>query len=203
MSASSQVGTQQSSGGSTAGSSLAPNSIFDRSLAKSKHEVSLSLFAFLFSEAVQYSMSQSKQGYRLEDKLHELGVRVGYRVLDLLVFREKNKREIHILPMLKFVSQVCWKYLFGHPGVLLEGLDQDYEYMINDKSLLVNKFISAPRDYGHVNCGAYVAGIVEGILCSGEFPAEVTAHTVEDTPTQKSTTILIKFLPEVMAREKK
>lgn len=41
--------------------------------------------------------------------------------------------------------------------------------MINDKQLLLNKYISIPRDMNHVNCGAFAAGIIEGILCSAEF----------------------------------
>lgn len=41
--------------------------------------------------------------------------------------------------------------------------------MLNDRNLLLNKFVSAPRDLSHVNCGAFAAGIIEGILCSAEF----------------------------------
>jgi hypothetical protein len=77
--------------------------------------------------------------------------------------------------------------------------------MINDKDPLVNKFISVPRDFGSLNCAAYVAGIVKGVLDSAGFPAAVSAHTVEMGDSQGSTrtTILIKFDPEVMEREAK
>ena len=47
----------------------------------------------------------------------------------------------------------------------------DDEYMISDHDLLVNRFISVPRDMGHLNCGAFAAGIVEGVLKSSGFPA--------------------------------
>ncbi|CBZ53943.1 transport protein particle component Bet3 domain-containing protein [Neospora caninum Liverpool] len=184
--------------------SLTHPSLLDRSLQKSKQEVSLSIFAFLFSEIVQYCLSSAKKGYRMEDRLHELGLRVGYKILDLLVYRERHKkREIKVLSILTFVSTCVWRYLFGHSGELLKAQDNELEYMINDKQLLLNKFISIPRDMNHVNCGAFAAGIIEGILCSAEFPAAVSAHTVEDTPNTKSTTFLIKFLPEVIERQKR
>ncbi|KAF8823058.1 transport protein particle component, Bet3 domain-containing protein [Cardiosporidium cionae] len=175
----------------------------NRGLAKSRQEVSLSAYSFLFAEMVHYALAEAKRGYNMEDRLHEMGIRIGYKILDLLCFRERNnRRETRLLSMLTFISQTCWKYLFGHAGDLLKGQQSENEYMINDKSLPLNKFISAPRDYGSMSCGAYAAGIVEGVLCSAEFPAEVSAHTIEDTSSQKSTTILIKFLPEVLARER-
>ena len=44
---------------------------------------------------------------------------------------------------------------------LTQGTDADDEYMISDANLLVSKYVSVPRDMGHLNCGAYVAGIVK------------------------------------------
>lgn len=41
--------------------------------------------------------------------------------------------------------------------------------MISDNAMLVNKFISTPKDLGGLNCAAFVAGIVEGILDGAEF----------------------------------
>lgn len=43
-------------------------------------------------------------------------------------------------------------------------------YSVDDTSTAV---LIAFQDIGHVNCAAYVAGIVEGILCCGEFVSEV------------------------------
>ncbi|KAH8739156.1 hypothetical protein FG386_001023 [Cryptosporidium ryanae] len=145
----------------------------ERNIMKSSPEVNLSSFAFLFSEIVQYSLTCLKPGIRLEDKLHEIGISVGYKVTELVSIRDKTKqkRETKILQILTFISQKCWKYLFGHTGDLLKGQESDDEYMINDKNLLLNKFISVPRDLEHINCGAYAAGIVSGILDSSEFPA--------------------------------
>ncbi|KAL7068090.1 transport protein particle component, Bet3 domain-containing protein [Cryptosporidium serpentis] len=176
----------------------------DRNIMKSASEVNISSFAFLFSEIVQYSLICLKPGIRLEDRLHEMGMSVGYKVIELVAIREKanQKRETKILQILSFISQKCWKYLFGHTSDLLKGQESDDEYMINDKNLLLNKFISVPRDLEHINCGTYAAGVVQGILESAEFPANVSAHTTEDSPNNYSTTILIKFDPLVINRDK-
>ncbi|CAJ1329473.1 unnamed protein product [Effrenium voratum] len=104
--------------------------------------------------------------------------------------------------MLNFVASSIWKALFGHSAELLKGQDHENEYMLNDKALLVNRFISVPKDLGDVNCGAFVAGMVEGMLRSAEFPGSATAHTVEE-PSGTSTTILIRFEESVMARERR
>eukprot|EP00434_Breviolum_minutum_P026113 symbB.v1.2.023089.t1/scaffold2089.1/size89944/4 len=137
------------------------------------------------------------------EHLHELGRPAGVRILDLCALREnRNRRETRLLPMLNFIASAIWTRLFGHSAELLKGQDHENEYMLNDKALLVNRFISVPRDLGDVNCGAFVAGMVEGMLCSAEFPGSATAHTVEE-PTGTSTTILIKFEEKVMARERR
>lgn len=45
------------------------------------------------------------------------------------------------------------------------------EYMISDFDLFVSKFISVPKEMGHLNCNAFVAGIVGGVLDGAGFPA--------------------------------
>ncbi|KAJ6296179.1 hypothetical protein OIU78_024085 [Salix suchowensis] len=74
--------------------------------------------------------------------------------------------------------------------------------MISEKELLVNRFISIPKDMGTFNCGAFVAGIVRGVLDGAGFPAVVTAHFVPmEGQHRPRTTILIKFGEEVLRRE--
>eukprot|EP01054_Gregarina_sp_Poly1_P004956 Gregarina_sp_Poly_1__4955@NODE_2626_length_1900_cov_100_691217_g54_i3_p2_GENE_NODE_2626_length_1900_cov_100_691217_g54_i3NODE_2626_length_1900_cov_100_691217_g54_i3_p2_ORF_typecomplete_len135_score10_24TRAPP/PF04051_16/2_8e18PLDc_3/PF13918_6/0_082_NODE_2626_length_1900_cov_100_691217_g54_i362466 len=97
-------------------------------IKKQKQEVSVSAVHFLFAAMVQYCMNQTRQATELEDKLHEMGVRMGYRVLLLVSFREKNfKRETRILPMLTFITQNCWKFLFGYQGDLFKSQDTEGE----------------------------------------------------------------------------
>ena len=50
-------------------------------------------------------------------------------------------------------------------------LQAEDEYMISDYDLFVNKYISVPKDLGQLNCSAFVAGIVKGVLDGAGFPA--------------------------------
>jgi len=163
-------------------------------------------FAFLFSEIVQYSQTRVSNVSELERKLADVGFDVGVRMLELLVHRDKaGKREVRILGILSFLHTNVWKSLFGKTADSLErGTSADDEYMISDHDLLVNRYISVPRDMGHLNCGSFAAGIVEGVLKSAGFPARVTAHSVAiEGSSRPKTTILVKFEPEVIARDER
>ncbi|MBA0622451.1 hypothetical protein Godav_007995, partial [Gossypium davidsonii] len=133
-------------------------------------------------------------------RLEDAGYAVGARVLELLCHRDKgNRRETRLLGILSFVHSTVWKVLFGKVADSLEkGTEHEDEYMISEKDLLVNKYISIPKDMGTFNCGAFVAGIVRGVLDGAGFPAVVTAHFVPMEGLQRPrTTILIKFAEEV------
>ncbi|CAM8899023.1 unnamed protein product [Rhodiola kirilowii] len=178
--------------------------VLDKPLSKGKQEVSLSGFAFLFSELVQYNQTQVDNIGELERRLEDAGYAVGARTLELLCHREKgNRRETRLLGILSFVHSTVWKVLFGKVADSLEkGTEHEDEYMISEKELLVNRFISIPKDMGTFNCGAFVAGVVRGVLDSAGFPAVVTAHFVPMDGLQRPrTTILIKFAEEVLRRE--
>ncbi|KAL8474575.1 hypothetical protein ACS0TY_030435 [Phlomoides rotata] len=173
--------------------------VLDRPISKGKQEVGLSAFAFLFSELVQYNQTQVDNIAELERRLEDAGYAVGARVLELLCHREKgNRRETRLLGILSFIHSTVWKVLFGKVADSLEkGTEHEDEYMISEKELLVNRFISIPKDMGAFNCGAFVAGIVRGVLDNAGFPAVVTAHFVPVDGQQRSrTTILIKFAEE-------
>mmetsp|Transcript_4471 Transcript_4471/g.12524 ORF Transcript_4471/g.12524 Transcript_4471/m.12524 type:complete len:191 (+) Transcript_4471:80-652(+) len=178
----------------------------DRPLRKPKQEeVSLSIFAFLFSEFVQYSQSRVATFAELDKRLVEAGKGVGYRVLELSGYREKiSRRETKVVSILSFIHSTIWKSLFGKAADSLEkSTEHDDEYMIIDNDMLVNKYISVPKDLGNLTCAAYVAGIVFGILDGAEFtPEKVSAHSinVEGQPYPK-TVILIKFKPDIIERD--
>eukprot|EP00035_Acanthoeca_spectabilis_P023091 m.447655 g.447655 ORF g.447655 m.447655 type:complete len:186 (-) comp19544_c0_seq1:74-631(-) len=168
-----------------------PPGILDRPIGKGKGEINLSTFAFLFSEIVRYSHTRVDSIPALEKKLSDVGRRVGDRMLELLIMRERSsKRETKLNQFLLFIQMVVWKSLFGKQADLLEkDGDMNDTYLISDRDLVVNRFISVPPDMSSLNCGAFVAGIVEAILDGAHFPARVTAHSVEE----KGTTLLIKF----------
>ncbi|KAF1336515.1 Trafficking protein particle complex subunit, partial [Globisporangium splendens] len=194
--------------------------ILDRPLSRGKNEVrtlthmrhirtqsvSLSAFSFLFSEMVQYFQGRVQNISDLENRLDDAGFGVGVRVGELLCHREKSgRRETRLINMLQFLVSTCWKALFGKAADALErSTENEDEYMIHELEPLTNKFISVPPDLGQLDCAAYIAGIIRGVLTSSGFTANVTAHTVEvGTPGQRDKTVfLIKFDERVMRRER-
>lgn len=86
------------------------------------------------------------------------------------------------------------------------GLWLDY---IEEAEPLINKYISVPADYGHFNCASFSAGIINGVLDSAGFPAEVTAKVLaksddeEVSANQGVTIYYIKFDASVLEREKR
>ncbi|PSC70249.1 Trafficking particle complex subunit 5 [Micractinium conductrix] len=178
--------------------------IVDKPLRPGRQEVPLSTFAYLFSELVQYCQSRVSNISELERKLDEVGYGVGLRLLEVLCYRERGqRRETRLLDMLKFVHSTLWRYLFGRQARDLEQSNTaEDEYMISDMDLPFTKFVSVPREMGHLNPAAFVAGIVRGALDGAGFSARVTAHyvPVPGQPRPK-TVILMKFAPAVMQRE--
>lgn len=83
------------------------SNILERPLTRPKTEVSLSAFALLFSEMVQYCQSRVYSVSELQTRLADMGQRVGASMLDVLVLREKNgKRETKVLNMLLFIKVI-------------------------------------------------------------------------------------------------
>uniref|UniRef100_A0A8D3C8L6 Trafficking protein particle complex subunit 5 n=1 Tax=Scophthalmus maximus TaxID=52904 RepID=A0A8D3C8L6_SCOMX len=97
------------------------SSILERPLTRPKTEVSVSAFALLFSEMVQYCQSRVYSVSELQTRLADMGQSVGASLLDVLVLREKNgKRETKLLNMLLFIKVNVWKSLFGKEADKLE-----------------------------------------------------------------------------------
>ncbi len=174
------------------------SSILEKPLSRGKSEINLSTFALLFSEIVQYCQNRVHTVPELQNKLSEMGHRVGERFIDVLVLREKGfRREIKLLNTLLFIKTTMWKNLFGKEADKLEHANDDEKtYYIIEKEPVVNKFISVPKDKGSLNCAAFMAGIIEAVLNGCSFPCKVTVHW------HKGTTFMIKFEESVMTRDK-
>ncbi|KAK3887213.1 hypothetical protein Pcinc_008691 [Petrolisthes cinctipes] len=173
-------------------------SILDKSLSRGKSEVSITAYALLFSEMVQYSHNRVQSVSDLHNKLSELGERVGVRMVELLFVRERNyKRETKLLNVLLFVKGTLWKSLFNKEADKLDrATDDERTFYLIEKEALVNRFISVPRDKSSINCAAFMAGVIQAVLnCTG-FPAKVTALW------HKGTTFMIKFDDAVLIRDK-
>jgi len=79
------------------------------------------MFAYLYSEMVQYHQNRVDSISELERRLEATGYGVGLRVLELLAFRSREyKRETKLMNLLQFVSTVVWKALFGKAADSLE-----------------------------------------------------------------------------------
>ncbi|XP_041379281.1 trafficking protein particle complex subunit 5-like [Gigantopelta aegis] len=150
--------------------------IFDKSLpSKAKPEVNLGTFAFLFSEIVQYNQQRVSSLSQLHEKLADLGRHVGFRMIDLLCWRDKTQKERdsywHIL---WFIQKTVWKTLFGKEADRLEqATTNEATYYLFEDEPLVNRFISVPKEQSNLNCAAFMAGVVEAFLCGVQFEEEV------------------------------
>ncbi|KAI4683928.1 uncharacterized protein J4E84_006768 [Alternaria hordeiaustralica] len=187
-------------------------SIYDRNLNRSKNaELSRAAFAYLFIEMIAYAQKGAKDVGDLEQRLNTQGYPIGLRLLDLLLSRTANPlasiRPTRILPLLQFIAQQLYRYLFGRPADALEKSGTDPgQYMLFDNDPMVNQYISLPKELSSLNCAAFVAGIIEGVCDGAGFPTEgVTAHSVGDEEGKGlwpgKTVFLIKFKPEVLERE--
>ncbi|XP_054162461.1 trafficking protein particle complex subunit 5-like [Oppia nitens] len=173
-------------------------SCLDKSLPKIRNEISLSAYALLISEMVQYCHNRVYTVPELQTKLAEMGYRVGQRVMDAMAIRDKNfKRETRIINMLVLLRTKVWINLFGKEADKLEQAnDDETTYYIIESEPLINKYISVPKDKGALNCAAFVAGIIEAVLNESNFKAKVTVHW------HKGTTFMIKFDDSVVTRDK-
>ena len=108
--------------------------------------VSLSMFAYLFSEMVQYYQNRVDSISELERRLESAGYTVGLRVLELLAIRgsgstnitrggltNEYRRETKLMNILQFISTTVWKSLFHKAADSLErSIDHADEFMIVD-----------------------------------------------------------------------
>mmetsp|Transcript_16315 Transcript_16315/g.48690 ORF Transcript_16315/g.48690 Transcript_16315/m.48690 type:complete len:170 (+) Transcript_16315:273-782(+) len=145
-------------------------------------EVSQSFLALMFSEMVHYQTSKICNAVELELALEGIGRTIGKKVLELLCYRDcLIKRDHGVISMLQFISTTSWKVLFGKAADSLErSTENENEYMIVDAQPITNCFVSVPNHLGQLNCAAYMAGIVMGIMDSAQFAARVSAHSMPD-----------------------
>ena len=153
--------------------------IYTRHLNRSQTALlSRASFAYLFAEMISYTKQNISSVTALELRLSQLGYPLGLKLFDLLLYRTPGAvnsagtpasaataRPTRILPLLQWISTTLWKTLFGRPADALEKSQENKdEYMITDNEPVVNASISVPRELSQLNCAAYVAGIVEGVL---------------------------------------
>eukprot|EP00188_Purpureofilum_apyrenoidigerum_P000383 Plantae.Rhodophyta-Purpureofilum_apyrenoidigerum.ctg11642.p1 GENE.Plantae.Rhodophyta-Purpureofilum_apyrenoidigerum.ctg11642~~Plantae.Rhodophyta-Purpureofilum_apyrenoidigerum.ctg11642.p1 ORF type:complete len:206 (+),score=26.41 Plantae.Rhodophyta-Purpureofilum_apyrenoidigerum.ctg11642:108-725(+) len=190
---------------STGPRSLSGYSVVSQPLG-TRRSVNTSMYALLFSEIVQYCLTRVKSTTDLERKLSDIGFRIGRRSLELVAIREKTwKRETRVVHILTFVMSRLWRFLFGKEGDSLKKVSgSEVAYYIEERDPLVNNFVSIPKDYGSMNCAAFVAGIISGVLHSSGFPAKVNVHSreISERSYPPLTIYYIEFDESVRLREK-
>ena len=135
----------------------------------------------------------------VEEQLHDLGVPLGEKLLELAVYRDKaipnnnkiceyGRRETKVVNMLHFINNNIWKILFNRPADGIEQSNDDInEYRIVDANPVTNTFISSgqedkgegPNNFGP-NCANFLAGIIEGVLNASLMYCKCTAHFVPE-----------------------
>lgn len=81
------------------------------------------------------------------------------------------------------------------------------EYMITDNEVLVNEYVSVPREISSLNVAAFVAGIIEGICDGAGFTTKgVSAHWANEGGDgggmwPGKTVFLVRFSDVVLERE--
>lgn len=99
--------------GSSSASSNSKN-ILEISLTQARGEVNMDAYLTLFSELVSYCRDRVESVMALQEKLSQLGYRIGRRTLDLIVAREKiARRETRLLNILNFIALPLWSFLYG------------------------------------------------------------------------------------------
>jgi len=92
-----------------------------------------------------------------------MGYRVGQRLLELIVWREKNsRRETRILGILQFIHTVVWKTLFGKPA---DSLEKSTEH--DDECTIPRPCIKLTSRHGSRQC----ANDHKIHFCSAEYVA--------------------------------
>ncbi|KAJ2060699.1 protein particle complex subunit [Coemansia aciculifera] len=182
------------------------NMLLEHNVSRPRRDrVGLGAFAFMFAEIIRYSQNRVLGIQDLEAKLSEIGQRVGVRMFELAMWREKTvHRETRVLQTLVFINTVVWRALFDKQADSLErSTESDDEYMITDNEPAILKYISVPKEMSSFSPGAFISGIVEAIARCCQCPARVTSHVVPADGLPLRTVILLKFDKEVMDREKR
>lgn len=183
--------------------------IYDRNLNRSKTtEISLASFAYLFNTLITYHHSRSPSVSELENRLNRAGYPIGYKLLDLLLYRQPPRsvaRPTRLLELLQFIHGTLWRALFNRSADALEqSTSKRNEYMIVDNEPAVNTYISIPKEMSQLNCAAFLAGIVEGVCDAAGFTMEgVSAHWAGegDELWPGKTIFLLRFKESVVERE--
>ena len=179
-----------------------PKSIFEKAL-KSKSDVSLSFFSYLFSEIIKY-LNSKEDNRSIQEKLNEFGHSIGQKVYEYYNFRDQKlqARKLKIKDVLLYIYGNIWQSFFGSkPEALDKSVEEEDEYRIYEKGPITNRFLASKSD--PVNCADFIGGILEGMLYAAEFPAKVDAIVISEKEgiINKKVAYIIKFKKSIVERD--
>lgn len=171
-----------------------------KQLPDKKTSIPKQTYALLFSEVVQYCHQRVDTLDKFSSQLREMGYPIGCTILEVL---EQNqsigyKRQTKPIPVLLQLKDKIWQYLFGTSANDLEQqMDDANCYMLYDNNPMLTQYISHPQDIKNAfSCCSFVAGIIQGILCSSGFKCDVTCHPNPGQGFPDRVVYLIKFLED-------
>lgn len=114
-----------------------------------------------------------------------------------------GRREKSLISMLQWVHSYVWKSFFGRQADGLEkATDKDDEFYIYANEPITNRFISTPKEFQHLNCATFIAGMINGMLDAAAFPSDCSAHFNTNQSTGATRTVfVIRVEKEVLKRE--
>lgn len=108
------------------------------SLTQARGEVNMDAYLILFSELVSYCRDRVESVMALQEKLSQVGYRIGRRALELILAREKvSRRETRLLNILNFIALTLWTFLYGKQADSLKKV-RDSELECESDSILMN-----------------------------------------------------------------
>lgn len=137
----------------------------------------------------------------MEEKLFNLGKKVGWRLIDLVASRSKKLiRYNKIHTVLQFITQQMWKILYHKSTDQLQKSTEDTNiFYIYENDPTINRFITLPKELKNsLNCANFNAGIMKAVLTGYGFEAEVKTLTVqasEADPIKTVYQIIFSSLP--------
>lgn len=102
-----------------------------------KNDISLSTFNYLFSQMIIYLIE--RDAATAHDHLKRIGGEIGLRLFNSMIYKEKIvERESKIIPMLRFVQNNLFKYIFGKEA---DKLSVDSHGSIENKRVYIIKYL--------------------------------------------------------------
>ena len=162
---------------------------------RNKNMIGMNMFIYLFNEIVREKKRWTDNFEDFEKSLHQLGYNIGYRIVDIELYDQKDRLnsvisdkydEKKLINTLHFISTELWTNLFGTNTDPLEK-SENGSFMIYQSEFIVNK-------YSTIDCGEFIAGIIHGFLVGTGFKPKQVYSSKSKSKDIKRDVIVIQML---------